>query len=91
MGRRKIRIEPVRDDKLRQATFTKRKNGILKKCYELSVLCDCDLAMLIFSQQGKLIQYASNNVEQVLMRYTEYGDPNESRTNDDVCAASSIQ
>ena len=31
-------------------TFTKRKFGLFKKAYELSVLCDCEIAVIIFNK-----------------------------------------
>ncbi|CEJ00430.1 Putative MADS-box transcription enhancer factor 2D [Rhizopus microsporus] len=72
MGRRKIRIEPIRDDRNRQVTFLKRKQGLMKKAYELSVLCNCEVALIIFNNQNnKLVQYASTDIDKVLMRYTE--------------------
>ncbi|KAJ2550471.1 Myocyte-specific enhancer factor 2C [Coemansia sp. RSA 1933] len=81
MGRKKIRIQMIKDERNRQVTFLKRKAGLLKKAYELSVLCDCEIAVVIFSSQNKLVQYASTNMDKVLMRYTEHGEPNESLTN----------
>ncbi|KAG0739499.1 hypothetical protein G6F57_004326 [Rhizopus arrhizus] len=84
MGRRKIRIEPIKDDRNRQVTFLKRKQGLMKKAYELSVLCNCEVALIIFNNQNnKLVQYASTDMDKVLMRYTEYDEPYESKNNDD--------
>ena len=44
----------------RQVTFSKRRNGLLKKAFELSVLCDAELALIIFSSTGKLYEFASS-------------------------------
>ena len=62
-------------------TFNKRKFGVMKKAYELSVLCDCEIALIIFSSSNKLYQYASTDMDKVLIRYTEYNDTHESLTN----------
>ncbi|KAJ2557677.1 hypothetical protein GGH95_005120, partial [Coemansia sp. RSA 1836] len=78
---KKIKIQTIKDERNRQVTFLKRKAGLLKKAYELSVLCDCEIAVVIFSSQNKLVQYASTNMDKVLMRYTDFGEPNESLTN----------
>lgn len=43
----------------RQVTFSKRRNGLLKKAFELSVLCDAEVALIIFSPRGKLYEFAS--------------------------------
>ena len=43
----------------RQVTFAKRRNGLLKKAYELSVLCDAEVALIIFSNRGKLYEFCS--------------------------------
>ena len=67
-----------------QVTFTKRKFGLMKKAYELSVLCDCEIALIIFNSSNKLFQYASTDMDRVLLRYTEYNEPHESRTNSDI-------
>uniref|UniRef100_A0A8C5G1W4 Myocyte-specific enhancer factor 2D homolog n=1 Tax=Gouania willdenowi TaxID=441366 RepID=A0A8C5G1W4_GOUWI len=84
MGRKKIQIQRITDERNRQVTFTKRKFGLMKKAYELSVLCDCEIALIIFNHANKLFQYASTDMDKVLLKYTEYNEPHESRTNADI-------
>ncbi|XP_024859539.1 myocyte enhancer factor 2aa isoform X7 [Kryptolebias marmoratus] len=84
MGRKKIQITRIVDERNRQVTFTKRKFGLMKKAYELSVLCDCEIALIIFNSSNKLFQYASTDMDKVLLKYTEYNEPHESRTNSDI-------
>ncbi|XP_078698529.1 myocyte-specific enhancer factor 2A-like isoform X27 [Branchiostoma floridae x Branchiostoma belcheri] len=84
MGRKKIQIARIDDERNRQVTFTKRKFGLMKKAYELSVLCDCEIALIIFNSANKLFQYASTDMDKVLLKYTEYNEPHESRTNSDI-------
>lgn len=67
-----------------QVTFTKRKFGLMKKAYELSVLCDCEIALIIFTTNNKLYQYASSDMDKVLLKYTEYNDTVVSQTNKDI-------
>eukprot|EP00066_Takifugu_rubripes_P027885 XP_011617151.1 PREDICTED: myocyte-specific enhancer factor 2D isoform X3 [Takifugu rubripes] len=84
MGRKKIQIQRITDERNKQVTFTKRKFGLMKKAYELSVLCDCEIALIIFNHTNKLFQYASTDMDKVLLKYTEYNEPHESRTNADI-------
>ncbi|CAI5690929.1 unnamed protein product [Oreochromis niloticus] len=84
MGRKKIQIQRITDERNKQVTFTKRKFGLMKKAYELSVLCDCEIALIIFNHANKLFQYASTDMDKVLLKYTEYNEPHESRTNADI-------
>ena len=56
MGRKKINIARISDERNRQVTFTKRKFGLMKKAYELSVLCDCEIAVIIFNSHNKVSQ-----------------------------------
>lgn len=60
----------------------------MKKAYELSILCDCEIALIIFNSANKLFQYASTDMDNVLLKYTEYNEPHESRTNKDIIEAS---
>ncbi|KAM7388460.1 hypothetical protein PAMP_024632 [Pampus punctatissimus] len=90
MGRKKIQISRILDQRNRQVTFTKRKFGLMKKAYELSVLCDCEIALIIFNSTNRLFQYASTDMDKVLLKYTEYSEPHESRTNTDILEAPSL-
>lgn len=56
----------------------------MKKAYELSILCDCEIALIIFNSANKLFQYASTDMDKILLKYTEYNEPHESRTNADI-------
>ncbi|EOA26098.1 hypothetical protein CARUB_v10019520mg [Capsella rubella] len=60
VGRGKIEIKRIENTTNRQVTFCKRRNGLLKKAYELSVLCDAEVALVIFSTRGRLYEYANN-------------------------------
>jgi hypothetical protein len=76
MGRKKIKIARINDERSRHATFAKRKNGLVKKAIELSILCECEIALVIFNSQGKLTQYSSGNIDQTLSKFI---DENPSR------------
>lgn len=60
----------------RQVTFSKRRNGLLKKAFELSVLCDAEVSLIIFSSKGKLYEFASSKyVFHIYIFYREkYGE-----------------
>jgi len=59
MGRGKIEIKKIENLNSRQVTFSKRRNGLLKKARELSVLCDAEVAVIIFSSTGKLYEFSN--------------------------------
>jgi hypothetical protein len=65
MARQKIKIKKIDNATARQVTFSKRRRGIFKKAEELSVLCDAEVGLVIFSTTGKLYEYASS-------RYVRY-------------------
>ena len=59
----------------------------MKKAMELSVLCDCQIALVIFNSNNKLFQYSSGDINQVLRRFEEdTTGPHERRTNKDLFA-----
>lgn len=60
MGRGKVELKRIENVTSRQVTFSKRRNGLLKKGFELSLLCDVEVALIIFSPSGRLYQYASH-------------------------------
>ncbi|KAL4301157.1 hypothetical protein HN51_052572 [Arachis hypogaea] len=59
MGRGKIEIKRIENSSNRQVTYSKRKNGILKKAKEISVLCDAQVSLIIFGASGKMHEYIS--------------------------------
>ncbi|XXG67616.1 hypothetical protein AAC387_Pa06g0918 [Persea americana] len=69
MGRGKIEIKRIENTTNRQVTFCKRRNGLLKKAYELSLLCDAEVALIVFSSRGRLYEYANNSVKTTIERY----------------------
>ncbi|KAL4627351.1 floral homeotic protein AGAMOUS isoform X2 [Castanea sativa] len=69
IGRGKIEIKRIENTTNRQVTFCKRRNGLLKKAYELSVLCDAEVALIVFSTRGRLYEYANNSVKSTIERY----------------------
>ncbi|KAK8971127.1 Agamous-like MADS-box protein AGL11 [Platanthera guangdongensis] len=61
MGRVKLQIKRIANDTNRQVTFSKRRNGLIKKAYELSVLCDIKIMLIMFSHSGKLSYFAGRH------------------------------
>lgn len=61
MGRGRVELKRIENKINRQVTFSKRRNGLLKKAYELSVLCDAEIALIIFSSRGKLSEFGSSS------------------------------
>jgi hypothetical protein len=60
MGRGKIVIKRIANSTRRQVTFSKRRNGLLKKARELSILCDAEVGVIVFSGTGRLYDFASS-------------------------------
>lgn len=78
MGRGKVELKRIENKINRQVTFAKRRNGLLKKAYELSVLCDAEVALIIFSGRGKLFEFcSSSSMLKTLERYhtSSYSSP----------------
>ncbi|GAB4828603.1 Agamous-like MADS-box protein mads4 [Ancistrocladus abbreviatus] len=78
MGRGRVELKRIENKINRQVTFAKRRNGLLKKAYELSVLCDAEVALIIFSNRGKLYEFCSgSSMLRTLERYQKcnYGAP----------------
>ncbi|XP_055803799.1 truncated transcription factor CAULIFLOWER A-like [Solanum dulcamara] len=74
MGRGKVELKRIENKISRQVTFSKRRSGLLKKANEISVLCDADVALIVFSTKGKLFEYSStdSSMESILERYERY-------------------
>lgn len=61
MVRGKTQMKRIENTTSRQVTFSKRRSGLLKKAYELSVLCDAQVALIVFSSTGKLYEFSSSS------------------------------
>ncbi|KAH9757205.1 Floral homeotic protein PISTILLATA [Citrus sinensis] len=59
MGRGKIEIKRIENASNRQVTYSKRRNGILKKAKEITVLCDAKVSLIIYASSGKMHDYCS--------------------------------
>ncbi|KAI3950525.1 hypothetical protein MKW92_032514 [Papaver armeniacum] len=59
MGRAKLEIKYIENSAYRQASYSKRRSGITKKATELTVLCDAQVCVIMFSSTGKLHEYVS--------------------------------
>ncbi|KAG9160709.1 hypothetical protein Leryth_017504 [Lithospermum erythrorhizon] len=72
MVRGKTQMRRIENATSRQVTFSKRRNGLLKKAFELSVLCDAEVGLIIFSPRGKLYEFASSNMQETVERYQRH-------------------
>uniref|UniRef100_A0A7C8ZVJ8 MADS-box domain-containing protein n=1 Tax=Opuntia streptacantha TaxID=393608 RepID=A0A7C8ZVJ8_OPUST len=74
MGRRKIEMKRIEDKSSRQVTFSKRRSGLVKKAKELSILCDVEVALVVFSSRGRLYEFCSagsSRLSQLLKHYQD--------------------
>ncbi|XP_020692571.1 truncated transcription factor CAULIFLOWER D isoform X3 [Dendrobium catenatum] len=73
MGRGRVQLRRIENKIKRQVTFSKRRSGLLKKAHEISVLCDADVALIVFSNKGKLYEYSTDSsMDKILERYESY-------------------
>ncbi|XP_073020927.1 MADS-box protein defh21-like [Primulina eburnea] len=73
MGRGKIEVKRIENNTSRQVTFSKRRAGLMKKTHELSVLCDAQIGLIVFSSRGKLTEYCTPqlSMKQMIDRYAQ--------------------
>uniref|UniRef100_A0A368UGH5 Uncharacterized protein n=1 Tax=Glycine max TaxID=3847 RepID=A0A368UGH5_SOYBN len=94
MGRGRVELKRIENKINRQVTFAKRRNGLLKKAYELSVLCDAEVALIIFSNRGKQYEFCSgSSMLKTLERYQKcnYGAPEDNVATKEALELSSQQ
>ncbi|KAL6131958.1 PREDICTED: MADS-box protein SOC1-like isoform X2 [Fragaria vesca subsp. vesca] len=80
MVRGKIEMKRIENATSRQVTFSKRRNGLLKKAYELSVLCDAEVAVIVFSQKGRLYEFSSSDMQKTIKRYHKHAKGAQTNT-----------
>ncbi|XP_075073519.1 MADS-box protein SVP-like isoform X8 [Nicotiana tabacum] len=74
MVRQKIQIKKIDNLTARQVTFSKRRRGLFKKAQELSTLCDADIGLIVFSATGKLFEYSSSSMMQLIDKHKVHSD-----------------
>src|SRR3989304_6870907 len=66
--RRKIKIEFIQNKIKRQVSFSKRKNNLLKKAYELNMLTGTEVFLLVASEARNVYTYATSKLQLLLMK-----------------------
>ncbi|KAL4020016.1 hypothetical protein IC575_018780 [Cucumis melo] len=77
MGRGKIVIRRIDNSASRQVTFSKRRKGLIKKAKELSILCDAEVGLIIFSSSGKHYEFASSSMHSIIEKYNRRKEEDE--------------
>ncbi|MCD9644708.1 hypothetical protein HAX54_033128 [Datura stramonium] len=73
MGRNKLVMKKIEDSTSRQQTYSKRKDSIIKKANELAVLCDTNVALLMFSPNSQVTSYSrKRSVEDIMLRVVNH-------------------
>eukprot|EP00108_Taenia_solium_P007199 TsM_001072000 transcript=TsM_001072000 gene=TsM_001072000 len=84
MGRKKIAIKKISDEKTLLVTFAKRKVGLFNKAFELSELCECEVAILILTNKNRMHMFASHDLSSVVKQYNDRPDRGELMTSQDI-------
>ncbi|XP_013628777.1 PREDICTED: protein MADS AFFECTING FLOWERING 5-like isoform X5 [Brassica oleracea var. oleracea] len=82
MGRRKVEIKRIEDKSSRQVTFCKRRNGLIEKARQLSVLCGSSVAVLIVSSIGKVYSSSSGDSMAKILKHYEVQHADKLKTLD---------
>ncbi|KAH0759813.1 hypothetical protein KY290_023306 [Solanum tuberosum] len=76
MGRGKVELKKIEKTSNRLVTFSKRRQGLIKKANELAILCDVDVGVIVYSHNGKLYEYAKPSMGNILARYNPISETN---------------
>ncbi|GAB5354850.1 hypothetical protein AAMO2058_000154800 [Amorphochlora amoebiformis] len=82
VGRKKIDIKMITSEKNRQVTFNKRRVGLMKKAMELSILCGCEVGLVVLFDR-KMHVYASSPIDEIIRRYHGFEGTYEALSNED--------
>ncbi|CAA0838806.1 AGAMOUS-like 71 [Striga hermonthica] len=69
MVRTKQEIKPIEDKAKRHTTFTKRRQGLIKKAQTFAAKFDAQAAVVAFSKAGNVFAFGDPSVEGVVDRY----------------------
>ncbi|ORX92750.1 SRF-like protein [Basidiobolus meristosporus CBS 931.73] len=59
MGRKKIKIKTIENERQKNVTFSRRRCGLIKKAHELAVLCECKVVLMMFDAKDACHIYSS--------------------------------
>ncbi|KAL4192390.1 hypothetical protein AMTRI_Chr06g194070 [Amborella trichopoda] len=62
MGRGKVQLKRIENPNARKVTFTKRRDSLLRKAFEFSLLCEVDVAAIIFSSSDEVYEYSTQEL-----------------------------
>ncbi|CAI8607342.1 unnamed protein product [Vicia faba] len=80
MVRGKTEMKRIENATSRQVRFSKRRNGLMKKAFELSILCDVEVALIVFSPRGRIYEFASSSILETIERYRSHTRINNALT-----------
>ncbi|KAL5062113.1 hypothetical protein RYX36_023850 [Vicia faba] len=80
MVRGKTEMKRIENATSRQVRFSKRRNGLMKKAFELSILCDVEVALIVFSPRGRIYEFASSSILETIERYRSHTRINNAPT-----------
>ena len=63
MGKRKIQIQQLSNEKTRQLTLAKRKKGLIKKAMELAILCNADVFIQVAGEDKETTLFSSSDLK----------------------------
>ncbi|XP_018723152.2 agamous-like MADS-box protein AGL14 [Eucalyptus grandis] len=75
MVRGKTQMKRIENNTSRQVTFLKRRNGLLKKAFKLSVLYNAEVALIIVFPRGKLYEFSSSTRRYLALANLANGEP----------------
>ncbi|KAL6536372.1 hypothetical protein OROGR_012944 [Orobanche gracilis] len=69
MVRRRMEIKPIEDKAKRHTTFTKRRQGLMKKTQEFATKFEAQAAVIAFSKAGNVFAFGHPSVDSLVTRY----------------------
>ncbi|KAL4588440.1 hypothetical protein LXL04_001330 [Taraxacum kok-saghyz] len=72
MGRAKLKMELITKEKTRYTTYQKRKQGIIKKASEFTILCDVNTVIIIYPPNSDEPEIWPENPDQIKKTIASY-------------------
>lgn len=81
MPKSKVNLVYIENDSARRVTFNKRKDGLMKKAYELTTLCDIAACAILFSPYNHepLVWPSQLEAQKVISRFRNMPELEQNR------------